>query len=146
MSIKITMNQRKRIFALLPTALKEDCEQRQMMVARYTKDSNRKSLNDLYFDEANKVIENYGGIAFNYDNWAFFDSLISQHRKIMSVCHDLHWTIYSTEKQQYIVDLKSLSEFLKSKKCPVNKPLKVMDTKELSKVIYALEQIFTNKF
>jgi hypothetical protein len=117
-----------------------------MMVVRYTKESSRSSLTKLTFTEANAVIENYGGTAFKYDNWAFFDFKMSQHRKVLSLCHDLDWTVYSDKNQKHIVDTHRLSEFLKSKKCPIQKPLKSQSKEELSKVIYALEQMFDKSF
>lgn len=146
MSLSITEDQRKTIFKLIPLPLKTSKDQRSTMIYRYTNDQDRKSVNDLTFDEANQVILNYGGKAFKYDNWAFFDAKNSQHRKILSLCLELEWSVYNTDKKQFLADLKTLSEFLKSKRSPVKKPLKKMNSEELSKVIHALEQIFSKSF
>ncbi len=146
MSLTITEDQRKSIFRLLPATLKNDRDQRSMMVQRYTNDPARISTKSLTFDEANTIIENYGGKPFKYDNWAFFDGKNIRHRKILSLCLDLEWSVYNTDKKRHFADLHRLSEFLKSKKSPVQKPLKKMNPEELSKVIHALEQIFTKSF
>lgn len=143
---QLTTDQRKTIFKLLPALLKTDCQQRSLMVARYTKDPAKKSVNDLTFDQANEVIKNYGGKPFKIENWAMFDYTNAQHRKVLSVCHVLDWTIYDTDKQKWLVNVNTLSDWLKSKRSPVNKPLNKMNPEELSKVIFALERIFEKQF
>ena len=144
--IPITDNQRKTIFSLLPAVVKNDHHQRKIMVTKYTKDNTRKSINHLSFSEANDMIVNYGGKPFSYDNWAFFDVKNQQHRKILSTCLDLKWSKYDTDKKRYLADLYKLSEWLKSKRSPVKKPLKKQSPKELTKVINALESIFSKDF
>ncbi|MBS9774998.1 MAG: hypothetical protein KGV59_07595 [Tenacibaculum sp.] len=75
----------------------------------------------------------------NYE-WGHFDAQNSQHRTILSLCRQAQWVV-SHDKYGEVADLDRLSNFLKSPKCPVNKPLMKMTKQELSKVIVALEGI-----
>jgi hypothetical protein len=144
--IPIIENQRKTIFSLLPEAVKSSSKQRKILVSNITKDNSRTSLNDLSFTEANSIIVKYGGKAFTYDNWAFFDVKNPQHRKVLSVCLNIGWSKYNTDKKRHFADIYKLSEWLKSKRSPVQKPLKKQSTTELTKVINALESIFLKDF
>ncbi|PIV17555.1 MAG: hypothetical protein COS42_04200, partial [Flavobacteriales bacterium CG03_land_8_20_14_0_80_35_15] len=72
---------------------------------------------------------------------ALFDATNGAHRNILSLCMQLRWQVYNADKQAYYADLYRLSEWLKSKKSPVKKPLKQMVKLELSKIIYALEKM-----
>ena len=75
------------------------------------------------------------------ENWAMFDKTNTKHLKVLSLCRQANWTT-KHEKYGAVADLERLSNWLKSDKCPVNKPLKKMDnTKELPKVIKALTGI-----
>lgn len=74
------------------------------------------------------------------DNWAFFDKTNPKHKVILSLLHQLQWVIAS-QKWGEVPDLERLSNFLKSDKSPVNKPLKSMNNTETEKIIKALSQI-----
>lgn len=76
-------------------------------------------------------------------SWARFDKHNSQHRTILSHCHTLGW---KSEENPAFVDLNRLGGWLKSNRSPVQKPLLEMNRKELSKVIFALEQITKKQF
>ncbi len=67
-----------------------------------------------------------------YYEWGYFDNQNSQHRTILSLCRQAGW-ITPNEKHGEVPDLNRLSNFLKSPKSPVNKPLKKMTKQELSK-------------
>lgn len=73
-------------------------------------------------------------------NWAVFDSKNEQHRNVLSRCRQLMWTVKS-EKYGEVADLNRLDQWLRSDKCPVNKPLKKMEPKELTTIINALGQM-----
>jgi len=78
-------------------------------------------------------------------NWGLFEKTNQQHRTILSMLRTLQWVV-SSEKHGEVADIKRLSEFLKSDKSPVKKPLKEMEPKELSKIISCLESMTTKKF
>lgn len=82
------------------------------------------------------------GVMPNNATWAFFDRHNSKHRTILSHCHTLGW---KSEENPAFVDLHRLGGWLKSKS-PIRKPLKAMNSAELSKVIFALEQITKKQF
>lgn len=69
-----------------------------------------------------------------------FDRSNSKHKYIISLCHQLGWTKPS-KKWGKIANLETLHNWLISKRSPVNKCLMDIPYVELSKVIYALEQI-----
>lgn len=79
------------------------------------------------------------------ENWAFFDKNNKQHKQILSLAIQAGWSLHN-DRYGEVADLKRLSDFLKSDKSPVKKPLKEMETKELSKIIYALEQIVKHEY
>lgn len=88
----------------------------------------------LDLQQAENAKPNYKG------NWAVFDKSNKQHMQLLSHCKTLMWT---TEHQVHgeVADLKQLDKWLKSNLCPVQKPLKKMEPKEVSQVIKALHQM-----
>jgi len=139
--MNVTKEQIIHIHVLLPDAIKNDKDQKQFIITQFTGDLKKKSTKDLSFDQANALIERFGGKALHYDNWAFFDIKNSQHKYIYSLLMQHGWTIYSHKYKRNIADLQRLSEFLKSHRSPVQKKLKDMTKKECSKLITALENI-----
>lgn len=83
------------------------------------------------------------GKAPNNSFYAVFDKENRQHRTILSLAHQIGWV---QEENPKFVNLHTLGTWLISKKCPVNKPLKQMNKQELSKVIFALEQVFNWRY
>lgn len=79
------------------------------------------------------------------DNWGYFDYKNKKHRTILSLMRQAEWVV-PNEKHGEVADTKRLSEFLKSSKSPVNKPLKEMSPKELSKIIVAFEGIVNHTY
>ena len=82
-------------------------------------------------------------LKYNYSKEAYFDSHNAQHLSLLAKCHELGWV---QEDNPRIPDLQRLGRWLFSKKCPVQKPLKEMTTKEVSKVIGALEKIIEKRY
>ena len=78
-------------------------------------------------------------------NWAFFDKHNQQHRNILSLLRQLKWT-KPHEKYGEVADLERFSNWLKSVKSPVRKPLKQMEKPEVSKIICALEAMIEKEF
>jgi hypothetical protein len=115
-----------------------------------TNDNSKTSTNDLTRDQASAIIRQAGGTPntsgkLEDRNWASFDSKNTQHVFILSLCRQLNWVI-SNEKHGKIADLNRLSNFLKSDKCPVRRPLKKMKPAEVSKIITALEGIIKSNY
>lgn len=137
----ILKSQIQRIHALLPAVIKNDKEQKAQLVQQYTGDWSKTSTKDLTIEQANQIIVRFGGQPIQYENWALFDAKNGAHRNILSLCMQLGWQVYNEDKKAYYADLYRLSEWLKSKKSPVKKPLKQMVKLELSKIIYALEKM-----
>lgn len=78
-------------------------------------------------------------------NWGLFDNNSKQHRTILSQLRTLQRVVPS-EKWGEVPDINWLSEFLKSDKSPVNKPLKKMDEKELSKMISCFDSMVNKNY
>lgn len=78
-------------------------------------------------------------------NWGLFDKTNKQHLTILSQLRQLQWVVES-EKWGEIADINRLSEFLKSDKSPINKPLKDMIPEELSKIISCFNSIIIKHF
>ena len=74
------------------------------------------------------------------ENWAVFDKSNQKHRVILSCMYQAQWTV-PNDKYGEIPDMERLSNFLKSDRSPVKKPLKDMQPFELEKVIAALNGI-----
>ncbi len=75
--------------------------------------------------------------------FAAFDSKNIKHRTILARCMELGWR--NPDNPQY-TDLSRLGSFLISRRSPVRKRLLDMSDKELSKIIYALEQILKKQY
>jgi hypothetical protein len=68
-----------------------------------------------------------------------------QHKTILSLLRQAQWVV-PNGKWGEVPDINRLSEFLKSDKSPVNKPLKKMEPLEVSKIIEALKGIVKSKY
>lgn len=116
-----------------------------------TGDVNRTSLKSITQAQAKKIIMQQEGLKLvnqpkpKSDNWGAFDKDNQQHRTLLSQLHTLQWTIRS-EKWGEVADIGRLSEFLKSDKSPVNKPLKNMEPWEVSKIIECFKSMITKKY
>ncbi|MGM8362105.1 hypothetical protein ACSV4D_09345 [Flavobacterium sp. ARAG 55.4] len=81
----------------------------------------------------------------NSKNWGLFDKKNKQHLTLLSQLRTLQWTVKS-EKWGEVADLNRLSDFLKSDKSPVNKPLKEMEPKEVSKIIECFKSMVVKRY
>ncbi|MDQ8012016.1 MAG: hypothetical protein REI96_06190 [Flavobacterium nitrogenifigens] len=79
------------------------------------------------------------------NNWGAFDKKNKLHLTILSQLRTLQWTTKS-QKWGEVADINRLSDFLKSDKSPVNKPLTDMTQQELSKIISCFDSIITKHF
>ena len=98
------------------------------------------SSKELTEDEAFELLD---WLKYNYAKEAYFDSHNAQHLSLLAKCHELSWV---REDNPRIPDLQRLGKFMLSKRCPVQKPLMEMTTKEASKVISALERIIEKRY
>lgn len=78
-------------------------------------------------------------------NWGIFDKNNQQHKTILSQMRTLQWTT-NHERWGEVADINRLSDFLKSDKSPVKKPLKDMETAEVSKIIECFKSMVTKKY
>lgn len=75
-----------------------------------------------------------GGRSIGKSNWGLFDKDNQQHKALRSQLHTLQWT-KKHDRHGEVADIDRLSDFLKSDKSPVKKPLKQMTPEEVSKII-----------
>ena len=102
------------------------------------------SIKDLNKMQADELIYFFNtGKTIDHSIWALFDRNNTQHKTILSLCHQLGWV--QEEKPQF-VDLHRLGGWLKSDRSPVKQQLKEMNRAQLSKIIFALQQIIKSTF
>lgn len=82
--------------------------------------------------------------------WSYFDKDNIQHRTILSYCIQFGWSKPHHKTGLEVADLGALDSWLRGKssigQSPVKKPLMEMHRAELSKVIFALEQMLGKTF
>lgn len=113
-----------------------------------TGDVKRTSLKSITQAQAKKIIMTQeGSTPVNKPsyNWATFDKNNQQHKTILSQMRTLQWTT-SHERWGEVADINRLSDFLKSDKSPVKKPLKDMQPVEVSKIIECFKSMVTKKY
>jgi len=123
------------------SAWKEDIKEE--WVQWVTADNSKTSLNDITFDQANMIIAKQTGqpqMFTTSDNWALFDNKNTKHRRILALARTAQWVV-KHPKYGEVADLERISQWLKSERSPVKKPLLKMDVFELSKVIKAFDGI-----
>ena len=102
------------------------------------------SIKDLNRLQADELIYFFNtGKTLDHSSWAMFDKHNSQHKTVLSLCHQLGWV---QEANPQFVDLQRLGSWLKSDRSPVKMPLKEMSRAEVSKIIYALQNILKSQY
>lgn len=86
-----------------------------------------------------------GGRCQSKSNWGLFDKNNQQHKTILSLLQQLQWVVPS-EKWGQVADINRLSDFLKSEKAPVKKPLKDMEPEEISKIIECFKSMIIKEY
>ncbi|MDX6187967.1 hypothetical protein SGQ83_01280 [Flavobacterium sp. Fl-318] len=81
----------------------------------------------------------------NNKNWGLFDKTNQQHKTLLSQLRTLQWTA-PNGKWGEVADISRLSEFLKSDKSPIKKPLKNMNSKEVSKIIECFKSMIIKTY
>lgn len=100
------------------------------------------STKELTFIEAENFIYFLNTGIKGESNWAFFNkhSFVNERKLLFSYLYQAQWVI-KNEQHLEVPDLERLSNFLKSKKSPVNKPLKQFEKKDWSKLIACFRNI-----
>lgn len=124
---------------------KGDKEFKAALVYSQTQDNEKTSTNDLTHDQANNILIELGSKPIEYDNWAYYNKNIKSHKYLLSLAIQYGWE-KTDDKYGQIADLFKISEWLKSDKSPVKKPLKEMSPQEVSKVLTALENMVASKY
>lgn len=103
---------------------------------------------DNYNNPKKQLTDIVNGNRNGKDNWGLFEpehKYAKVHKLIRSICISKEWSLPS-EKWGVIADLNKLSDFLKSEKSPVRKPLMNMNKQELEKIIIALKAIVVHHY
>jgi hypothetical protein len=139
--LKADKAQKQRIAILV----KGDKDLKKALVQQTTGNESKTSTNDLTHAQANRIIQHLGGKPIVYENWAYFDNNKASHRQMLSLCMQYGWSTPHPTRGE-IANLGALSEWLKSKRSPVNKKLQDMTPNEVSKIITALEGMVKSKY
>jgi len=130
-----TSQQRKQLYKLFGYSKEAEA----LHVKEITGDENKTAAADLSLTQASKLIKSLT------THWGRFRLDNQQHRYILSLLRQIGWTT-SSDRYGVIPDMERLSDFLKSKKSPVVKPLQNMEPVELSKLINCLESMLGKKY
>lgn len=144
--------QRKRIIS--NCKYKDDIKEEWVQAA--TGDVKRTSLKSITQKQARWIImAQEGSTQVNQNaknspsgeaSWGAFELKNPKHKVIMSLLHQLQWTVPNA-KHGEVADMKgAFSNWLKSNLSPVRKPLLQMNGIETEKIIKALENITISKF
>lgn len=102
------------------------------------------SIKDMSRIQADELIYFFNtGKTLDHSSWAVFDRHNPQHKAVLSLCHQLGWV--QEDKPQF-VDLHRLGGWLKSDRSPVKSPLGDMTKQEVSKIIFALQNIIKKQY
>ena len=96
----------------------------------------------LTFIEAEELIYYLNTGKKATSNWAFFHKtqFVSERKLLWSLLYQAQW-LKPHETLNEVPDLDRLSNFLKSPKSPVKKPLKLFNKEDWSKVIHVFRKI-----
>ena len=131
----------------IQTVLSKRCQDRESRLAFLSTFFNRdvSSTKELSKIEADDLIYFLNTGSYKDNHWGYFDNNNTQHRTVLSLMRQAGWLV-ENDRHGEVPDIKRLSDFLKSSKSPVNKPLKEMTPQQLSKIIIAFEGIVKHKY
>ena len=95
--------------------------------------------------QAVRIIKAQTGAEPQEDNWGLFDKDNRQHLTLLAYMRTAQWTT-PNGKHGEVADIDRLSDWLKSDKSPIPKPLKKMQPWEVSKIIEAFKGIVKSKY
>ncbi len=138
-----TKSQRSYIYKLCSY----DERTKEEMVQWATGDIEKISTHDLNYEQADAIIKQMLGKKSKVyvHPYGAFDFNNPRHRKVLSLCIEYGWKLQKNGRD--IADITHLGIWLESHpKAPVHKPLKKMDDDELSKTVYAMQQMVKWKY
>jgi len=138
--MEIQPRQIKQIQTIMSSRFTDRDERLDFISALFEKEVN--STKDLRSIEADDLIYYLNTGKKATANWAFFDKtkFSSERRLLFSYLYQAQWTM-PHETRTEVPDLERLSNFLKSAKSPVNKPLKEWEKADWSKLLHAFRNI-----
>ena len=138
--MEIQANQIKQIQTIMSSRFTDRDERLDFISALFEKEVN--STKELSSIEADDLIYYLNTGKKATANWAFFDKtkFISERKLLWSYLYQAQWVV-KNEKYTEVPDLERLSNFLKSAKSPVNKPLKKWAKADWSKILHAFRNI-----
>jgi len=137
---KITKEQIKRIYAMLPARIKGDKEEKEALIVQFTEDEEKRSTKDLTWLQAEELIISLGGTNKKYLPYAKFDHKNSQHRKMLSLAITLGWAEYNEKYNKMVADLERLGGWIATMSI-YKKPLLKHTKKELTQLIAQFEKV-----
>lgn len=108
-----------------------------------TADITKTSLNDLTFEQADKILKQQLGADGDAAKFQKFDYKNTQHKYILSMLHQLGWT--KEVKGSKVGDMVAFGHWLQTRS-PIKLPLTEMRPNQTQKVIYAFEQVVKHQF
>ncbi|MFJ1412474.1 hypothetical protein [Capnocytophaga canimorsus] len=139
----ITTDQIKTIQTIFSSKKKLDRDERLAYISGFFQ-QDIKSLKDLTKIQAIHLTRHLNGEETKqFQIYAYFDTQNPQHRALLARCHELGWV---QEENPNFVDLNRLGGWLISKRSPVKKALQDMSHKEVSKIIFAIENMIKGKY
>lgn len=143
--MSITNSQIIRIHTLLPDDIKEDKDAKADLIFQYTQDAEKTSTKDLTYEQAVHLIEflQNGDQYVPFSYYAQFDNANKQHKYILSLCHQIGWTIYHQKLRKHVADLQKLGAWMKAHGL-LHKPLKTYTSDELPKLVAQFEKMVNN--
>tara|TARA_R110002126_G_scaffold78629_1_gene195628 strand:+ start:14159 stop:14611 length:453 start_codon:yes stop_codon:yes gene_type:complete len=104
-----------------------------------------KSTKDLTQIEAEDILFFLNNGEVDTTSWGKFDKNNTQHMSLLSRLRTAQWVVKHPVYGE-VADLERLHLFLKSAKSPVKKPLRAMEPKEVSKLIFVFDQIIKGTY
>lgn len=138
--MEITKKQLQQIQTIMSSRFADRDERLDIISAYFDKEIT--STKELSSVEADNFIYFLNTGIKGETNWAFFDkdAFVSERKLLWSYLYQAQWT-KPHETLNEVPDLQRLSDFLKSKKSPINKPLKQFTKYDWSKLLQAFRNI-----
>ncbi|SCY94391.1 hypothetical protein [Flavobacterium caeni] len=108
-----------------------------------TGDNSKTSLNDLTFEQADRIIKAQTGNDPDKARFQKFDFKNSQHKYILSMLHTVGWT--KEHNGRLVGDMEAFGNWLQTRS-PIKLPLTEQGKAQLQKTIYAFEQVVKHQF
>jgi hypothetical protein len=106
-------------------------------------------IKPIVYSGSASAIDNYNSPKpIKTENWGVFDASNKQHRTLMALCRNRQW-VKPDDKHPSgeVADMDgAFSDFLKSERSPIKKPLKDMTPQEVSKIIIAMSGVVKHKW